>query len=84
MAESPRPPTLTTPRRGLAVHPSLVPSGRAAQALGISRQRLHQLRRARRVLPAAETAEGHARWDIEELREQLRGRLRNADDPSRH
>jgi 8-oxo-dGTP pyrophosphatase MutT (NUDIX family) len=54
--------------------PRLVSSSAAARALGVDRATLWRWKRDGRVTPALETAGGHLRWDIEQLRRQLRHR----------
>lgn len=51
--------------------PSLVTTAAAARALDISPSTLHRLRVAGVAIPAARTENGHARWDVEDLREQV-------------
>lgn len=57
---------MTSPRR------RLVPTGVAAAELGIDGSTLSRWRRAGIVRPAMVTAGRHARWDMEDLRRQIR------------
>ena len=50
----------------------LVATGEAARALSVSVQTLQRWVREGIVIPTATTAGGHHRWDIEDLREQVR------------
>jgi len=50
----------------------LVATGEAARALSVSVQTLQRWVRDGIVTPTATTAGGHHRWDIEDLREQVR------------
>jgi excisionase family DNA binding protein len=50
----------------------LVATGEAARALSVSVQTLQRWVRDGTVTPTATTAGGHHRWDIEDLREQVR------------
>jgi hypothetical protein len=54
------------------VHPALVPTGVAARALGLSPLVLTRGAKAGRLTPAARTENGHCRWDLGDLRDQLR------------
>jgi DNA-binding transcriptional MerR regulator len=62
----------------------LVATGEAARALSVSVQTLQRWVRDGIVTPAATTAGGHHRWDIEDLREQVRSaaqqRAQDAED----
>jgi 8-oxo-dGTP pyrophosphatase MutT (NUDIX family) len=51
--------------------PRLVPSSRAARALGIARETLWRWQQAGHVRPAYVTPGGQARWDVDDLRRQL-------------
>ena len=51
-----------------------VPTGTAADAVGVSRATLSRWNRERKVTPASTTAGGHLRWDIDDLRRQLAAR----------
>jgi len=57
----------------------LVSTGEAARALGIGRSTLARWWAKELVTPALVTAGGHARWDVDQLREQLRD-LRQRDE----
>jgi DNA-binding transcriptional MerR regulator len=59
--------------------PELVSTGEAARALGIGRSTLARWHATGLVTPALVTAGGHARWDVDDLRDQLR-RLRQRDE----
>jgi predicted site-specific integrase-resolvase len=60
----------------------LVPTGTAAKALGVAHSTLARWWQEGRVTPALVTPGGHARWDVENLREQLRALRRGgADSP---
>ena len=54
--------------------PKLVSTGVAADALGVAHFTLFRWWKDGIVTPALVTAGGHARWDLDELREQLRAR----------
>lgn len=54
--------------------PKLVSTGVAARALGVAHNTLHQWWKQGIVTPVLVTAGGHARWDLDNLREQLRER----------
>jgi len=62
----------------------LVPTGDAARALSVSVQTLQRWVREGIVTPTATTAGGHHRWDVDDLREQVRKaaqqRAQDADD----
>jgi predicted site-specific integrase-resolvase len=49
----------------------LVPTGDAADALGIDRSTLIRWWQAGYVTPASITVGGHARWDVDDLRRQI-------------
>lgn len=50
---------------------ALVPTGVAARAIGVGRGTLVRWWQQGLVEPATVTAGGHARWDVEQLRDQL-------------
>ncbi|WP_285485616.1 MerR family DNA-binding transcriptional regulator [Amycolatopsis taiwanensis] len=50
----------------------LLSTGEAAKALSIDRSTLARWHREGKVTPADITAGGHARWDVEDLRAQIR------------
>lgn len=52
--------------------PKLVSTGVAADALGVAHNTLHQWWKKGDVTPTLVTPGGHARWDLDELKEQLR------------
>jgi len=51
--------------------PKLVPTGVAAQAIGVDRGTLVRWWQAKKVTPATITVGGHARWDVDDLKRQL-------------
>jgi hypothetical protein len=51
----------------------LVPTGRAAEAIGVDPSTLTRWVAAGQVTPAGKTAGGHYRWDVDDLRKQLAG-----------
>lgn len=53
-----------------------VPTGVAAKAIGVAHSTLARWWAEGRVTPALVTPGGHARWHIEDLREQLRAQRR--------
>jgi len=55
-----------------------VPTGDAAKAIGVAHSTLARWWKEGRVTPALVTPGGHARWDVADLREQLRA-LRRGD-----
>lgn len=57
----------------------LLTTGEAAKALGFSRGALSRWEREGLVTPAAKSPGGHARWDLDDLRRQLRN-LRQHDE----
>jgi len=57
---------------------SLVSTGEAAKAIGVAHSTLARWWNDGVVMPTLVTAGGHARWDLDELREQLR-RIRTSD-----
>ncbi|HEV7977513.1 MerR family transcriptional regulator [Amycolatopsis sp.] len=59
--------------------PKLVPTGVAAQALGVDRGTLVRWWQQEMVTPAVVTPGGHARWDLDDLRRQLDA-LRKRDE----
>jgi DNA-binding transcriptional MerR regulator len=52
----------------------LVTTGAAAKAIGVTPVTLQRWVHAGIVTPASVTAGGHFRWDLDDLREQLRAR----------
>ncbi|HXV93944.1 MAG TPA: MerR family DNA-binding transcriptional regulator [Pseudonocardia sp.] len=58
----------------------LVTTGEAAAALGVSLRALQQWRQAGLVLPDVVTPGGHARWDVDRLRWELRDKRRRDGD----
>lgn len=57
----------------------LLTTGEAAKLIGVARRTLAEWATNGLVTPALHTAGGHARWDVEDLRRQLR-ELRERDD----
>jgi hypothetical protein len=51
---------------------NLVPTDTAAKAIGVSRRSLARWWKEGAVTPALVTPGGHARWDVEDLKRQLR------------
>lgn len=49
-----------------------VPTGVAAKAIGVAHSTLARWWKEGRVTPALVTPGGHARWDVDGLRDQLR------------
>lgn len=61
--------------------PTLLTTSQAAARLGVSRRTLAQWWADGAVRPANVTLGGHARWDVDDLREQIdEWRRRLADD----
>jgi predicted site-specific integrase-resolvase len=58
----------------------LVATGVAAEAIGIAHSTLSRWWKDGYVTPTVVTPGGHARWDIDDLREQLRARRRERAD----
>jgi predicted site-specific integrase-resolvase len=56
------------------ITPKLLPTAEAAKAVGVDRRTLQRWWKAGDVTPAIVTPGGHARWDVEDLMKQLRGR----------
>jgi predicted site-specific integrase-resolvase len=50
----------------------LLSTGEAAKRIGVARGTLARWRQAGRVIPTMTTAGGQARWDIADLKRQLR------------
>lgn len=63
----------------LLMPPKLVPTGVAASELGVARATLVRWWQAGLVTPALVTPGGHARWDLDQLRRDLRD-LRQSED----
>lgn len=51
-----------------------------ARELGVSTRLIQAYRQEGTLVPTAETPKGHARWDLEDVREQLRGLRKRSDD----
>jgi predicted site-specific integrase-resolvase len=66
-------------RRVVGVAPKLIPTGVAAQAIGVDRGTLVRWWHDGVVKPAMVTPGGHARWDLDDLLQQLRD-LRQRDE----
>lgn len=58
----------------------LVATGVAAKAIGVAHSTLARWWAEGTVTPALVTPGNHARWDVEDLREQLRARRRTQAD----
>jgi len=56
--------------------PKPVPTAVAAAAIGVARTTLARWWKDGLVVPALVTPGGHARWDVEDLRGQLRAQRR--------
>ncbi|GAA2338236.1 hypothetical protein GCM10009854_13090 [Saccharopolyspora halophila] len=52
--------------------PAYVSTGEAAKAIGVDRRTLQRWAAEGVVEPALVTPGGHQRWDVEELKDQLR------------
>jgi DNA-binding transcriptional MerR regulator len=57
----------------------LLTTTQAAKAIGVGRSTLHRWWGEGTVTPTLVTAGGHARWDIEDLRAQLRALRSNGN-----
>jgi DNA-binding transcriptional MerR regulator len=57
----------------------LLTTGEAADALGFARGTLARWEREGLITPATKSPGGHSRWDLDDLREQLRV-LRQRDE----
>jgi len=64
--------------RAMPEEKRLLPTGQAAEAIGVAHSTLARWWAEGTVTPALVTPGGHARWDLDELREQLR-RIRTSD-----
>jgi DNA-binding transcriptional MerR regulator len=60
-----------------AVTERLVSTGEAAKAIGVGRATLARWWADGLVTPALVTAGGHARWDVEDLKRQLRDKRKD-------
>ena len=58
--------------------PRLVTTGELARALGLHTRTLQRYRAEGLITPEIESKGGHARWDVEKVKEQLRA-LRRKD-----
>lgn len=63
---------------------NLVPTGIAAKAIGVGHSTLARWWAEGSVTPALVTPGNHARWDIEDLRNQLRARRRGEKEAPSH
>jgi DNA-binding transcriptional MerR regulator len=59
----------------------LVTSGQAAKALGVSLRSLQHWVREGKLVPDYVTPGGHARWDVERVRHELRENIARRHDP---
>ena len=59
----------------------LVTSGQAAKALGVSLRSLQQWVREGKIVPDYATPGGHARWDVDRVRHELRENIARRHDP---
>lgn len=57
-----------------------VSTGEAAKAIGVDRRTLQRWAAEGAVEPALVTNGGHQRWDVEDLKEQLRRNRRKAEE----
>jgi len=62
--------------------PKYVTTGQAARELGVSERSLRQWAADGVLEPDYRTPGGHARWDVERLRFEMRAGLRRRDDGS--
>jgi DNA-binding transcriptional MerR regulator len=58
--------------------PRLVTTSELARALGLHMRTIQRYRAEGLITPEVETKGGHARWDVEQVKEQLRA-LRRRD-----
>jgi DNA-binding transcriptional MerR regulator len=63
---------LPTKAHRVAMAEKLVPTGVAAEAIGVGHSTLARWWKERLVEPQLVTPGGHARWDVDALRNQLR------------
>jgi hypothetical protein len=56
----------------VAAHPALLTGAEAARRVGLDPVALSRWTRRGRLTPAARTPGGHCRWDLDDLRMQLR------------
>jgi DNA-binding transcriptional MerR regulator len=59
--------------------PRLITTSELARALGLHMRTIQRYRAEGLITPEVETKGGHARWDIEKVKEQLRA-MRRRDD----
>lgn len=57
-----------------------VPTGVAAKAIGVAHSTLARWWAEGKVVPVLVTPGGHARWDVDDLREQLRALRRGENN----
>lgn len=70
-----------TPSYGAEMGDRLVTTAEAARLLGVSRSTVQRYAKAGLLRPAHVLPSGHLRWDLDDLRRQLREvRQRPADD----
>jgi DNA-binding transcriptional MerR regulator len=60
--------------------PRLITTGELARALGLHTRTIQRYRIEGVITPEIETAGGHARWDLEKVKQQLRELRRRGDD----
>jgi DNA-binding transcriptional MerR regulator len=61
---------------------SLVTTSELARALGLHMRTIQRYRSEGLIHPEVETKGGHARWDIESVKAELRAMRRRGDDDS--
>ncbi|OLS96311.1 MerR family transcriptional regulator [Pseudonocardia sp. CNS-004] len=59
--------------------PRLVTTGELARALGLHPRTLQRYRTLGVLVPELESPGGHARWDVEKVKQQLRDLRRKSD-----
>lgn len=67
----------------MPTEPAPVPTSVAAAAIGVGHSTLARWWKEGKVTPVMVTPGGHARWNVEDLREQLRAQRRGGTDPAR-
>jgi DNA-binding transcriptional MerR regulator len=60
--------------------PRLLLTSELAEELGVSARLIQQYRQDGILTPTMETPKGHARWDLEDVRTQLRALRRRTGD----
>ena len=58
----------------------LLTTAQAARLLGVSRRTLARYAERKQLVPTLVLPSGHYRWDLEDIRQQLRGLRENAPD----